>query len=778
MDFLKGLNPPQQEAVAHGEGPLLILAGAGSGKTRVITHRICHLVSARRVPARAILAVTFTNKAADEMRRRVEAMLGAAGIGETPALSTFHSFCVRLLRQEGAPLAELRPGFTPKFVIFDEDDQLALIKSAYQYVGVDESFLQYRAALSRISHAKNRGLGPADLAGQARDPNATRLAAIFEQYEEGLRRANALDFDDLLLESVRLLEHDEGLRRRLNERLEHLLIDEYQDTNRVQYRLMKLLSEQRRNVCAVGDEDQSIYSWRGADIRNILDFEKDFPDARIIRLEQNYRSTKTILDAASAVIARNRQRIGKWLWTDGEQGERIVLYAAPDAENEALFIADTIERLLARNPNERVAVLYRTNWQSRQIEEALRRYGRRYHVVGGLSFYQRAEIKDVLAYLKLLSNPHNPVSLHRIINTPARGIGRTTVEQIEQHARERRLSLWDAIGSLLEEKLLPARAHAALSRFRELIEELAQAAREEPLGTLVERVIDETGYRAMVKASEDPAADSRLDNLNELINAAADAAARGETLEEFLDHAALVSEADQLDTQAQVSLLTLHNAKGLEWPAVFIAGLEEGLFPHARSLEDPAMLEEERRLCYVGMTRAQKRLFLTWAERRRRFGGGPYELQEPSRFLREVPQQHLQIQGAAPRRADLEEAGERVDLFVERHEVREAARRHAYTGKTYNSVENIAEFFRERGLPPPPAARATVAPKPVAAPKPAPQPTGGGFRAGATVQHPKYGKGLVLRREGQGDDTKLTVSFPGYGLKKLVAKYAGLKLDE
>ncbi len=601
-----------------------------------------------------------------------------------------------------------------------------------------------------------------------------RLAAIFEQYEEGLCRANALDFDDLLLESVRLLEHDESLRRRLNERLEHLLIDEYQDTNRVQYRLMRLLSEKHRNVCAVGDEDQSIYSWRGADIRNILDFEKDFPEARVIRLEQNYRSTRTILDAASAVIARNVQRKGKWLWTDGEAGERIVLYSAPDAENEALFIADTIERLLARNPGDRVAVLYRTNWQSRQIEEALRRYGRRYHVVGGLSFYQRAEIRDVLAYLKLLSNPHNPVSLHRIINTPARGIGRSTVEQIEQHARQRRLSLWDAIGSLLEERLLPARAHAALLRFRQLIEELARAAREEPLGALVERVIEETGYRTMVKASEDPAADSRLDNLNELINAAADAAARGETLEGFLDHAALVSEADQLDLQAQVSLLTLHNAKGLEWPVVFIAGLEEGLFPHSRSLDEPAMLEEERRLCYVGMTRAQKRLFLTWAERRRRFGGGPYEPQEPSRFLREVPREHLEIQGAALRPAQLEEAEAGLDLLVERYEVRQAARRHAYTGKTYNSVENIAEFFRERGLAPPQAA-----PKPaVVPPKPAAKAPGGGLRAGATVEHPKYGKGMILRREGQGDDTKLTVSFPGYGLKKLVAKYAGLKIDE
>jgi DNA helicase-2/ATP-dependent DNA helicase PcrA len=766
MDFLVGLNPPQQEAVAHGDGPLLILAGAGSGKTRVITHRICHLIHARGVPARSILAVTFTNKAAEEMRRRVENMLAAAGIFDAPLISTFHSYCVRLLRREGSRLAELRPGFSSSFVIFDEEDQLALLKSAYRDLGLDESFMQYRAALSRISHAKNRGLRPEDLAREARDPSAARLAAVFENYETGLRRAGALDFDDLLLEAVRLLRHDEELRARLNERLWHLLVDEYQDTNRVQYELMRLLVEKRRNVCAVGDEDQSIYSWRGADIRNILDFERDFPEARIIRLEQNYRSTKTILAASSAVVANNRNRLGKQLWTDGEVGEKIVLYAAADAEAEALFIAEMIERLLARDPGLRVAVLYRTNWQSRQIEEALRRYGRRYHVVGGLSFYQRAEIKDVLAYLKLLANPHNPVSLLRIINTPARGIGRSTVEEIERHAREQGLSLWDAIGSLLERRLLPARAHAALARFRQLIEQLSEAARQMPLGELLQRLIEETGYRAMLEAADEPASESRLDNLNELVNAAVDAAARGETLEEFLDHAALVSESDQLDSSAQISLLTLHNAKGLEWPVVFIAGLEEGLFPHSRSMDSPAMLEEERRLCYVGMTRAQKRLFLSWARRRRRFGGGTLEEQEPSRFLDEIPHEHIDWSrlpaAAAP------EPG--LDLYAERHEVRESVQKYSAPGRTYNSVEAIAEFFRTRGIqPPPPRAPQSAPPKKSLA---------SGLHAGATVRHPKYGKGLVLRREGQGDDVKLTVSFPGYGLKKLIAKYAGLTPED
>lgn len=767
MDFLTGLNPSQQEAVAHGEGPLLILAGAGSGKTRVITHRICHLMRARGVPGRSILAVTFTNKAAEEMRRRVETMLAQAGIFDTPRISTFHSYCVQLLRREGARLTELRAGFTPSFVIFDEEDQLALIKSAYRELGLDESFMQYRAALSRISQAKNRHMGPHDLLREAKDPSAARLAAVFERYESGLRRAGALDFDDLLLEAVRLLGYDNDLRARLNDRLWHLLVDEYQDTNRVQYELMRLLSEKRRNVCAVGDEDQSIYSWRGADLRNILDFERDFPDVRIIRLEQNYRSTKTILAASSAVVARNRHRLGKRLWTDGEVGDKIVLFRAADAEAEALFIAETIERLLAREPDTRLAVLYRTNWQSRQIEEALRRYGRRYHVVGGLSFYQRAEIKDVLAYLKLLVNPHNSISLLRIINTPARGIGKSTVEEIERHARERGLSLWDAIGSLLESATLPARAHAALARFRQLIEQLAEEARRSSPGELLARVIEQTGYRLMLEAAEAASAESRLDNLNELVNAAMDASARGETLEEFLDHAALVSESDQLDSAAQISLLTLHNAKGLEWPVVFIAGLEEGLFPHSRSMDSPAMLEEERRLCYVGMTRAQKRLYLSWARRRRRFGAGTLEEQEPSRFLDEIPHEHVDWGGLPSVAPSMAEVG--LDLFAERHEVRESVARRLSAAQTDASVDAIAEFFGARGL------KAPAPPAPSAPPRKAPA---RGLHAGATVRHPKYGKGLVLRREGQGEDAKLTVSFPGYGLKKLLAKYAGLTPEE
>jgi DNA helicase-2/ATP-dependent DNA helicase PcrA len=557
------------------------------------------------------------------------------------------------------------------------------------------------------------------------------------------------------------------------------MIDEYQDTNRSQYELMRLLSEQRQNVVVVGDEDQSIYGWRGADIRNILDFERDFPNAKVIRLEQNYRSTKNILEAAGAVVANNKDRKGKWLWTDAGAGERIAIYEAPDSENEALFIADTIENLLGAHPKDRVAVLYRTNFQSRQIEEALRRYGRRYIVVGGFSFYQRAEIKDVVAYLRVAGAPHDSISLLRIINTPARGIGKTTVEQVEQYALEHSLSVWGAIQRMLEEKVFPTRAEAALSAFVRLIEELHDESVRRPVDQLLRLVIDRTGYQKMLEADPTPEAESRMGNLMELLNAAADAGERGESLSDFLDHAALVSDADAIDNSAQVSLLTMHNAKGLEFPYVFVAGMEEGLFPHSRSLESIAQMEEERRLCYVGMTRAEKRLYLSWARQRRRFGGGQPEPSIPSRFLKEVPMtlcEHLGT-GRAP---------SHVDLYAERTYVRDSANRNLYTGRTYNSVENISQFFAERGMPlpsglnrqpqaPPVQARPVAATqRPLAAPAARPK----GFVAGVKVRHPKYGRGTIMRREGDGDEAKLTIQFQGHGLKKLVAKFAGITIDE
>ena len=784
MDFLKGLNPQQREAVTTTEGPLLILAGAGSGKTRVITHRIAYIITARHVPPSAILAVTFTNKAAGEMRERVVNLLADVQLDSSPNIFTFHSFCVRLLRRDGDPLARVRPGFTRRFTIYDDEDQLGVIKSAYRTLGLDEKdFLQYRAVLSKISHAKNTKQGPADLYKAAVNKESEAVAAVFEEYEKALRTANALDFDDLLLEAVRLLRHDDATREAWNRRLTYLMVDEYQDTNRSQYELMRLLSEQHNNVCVVGDEDQSIYSWRGADIRNILDFERDFGSAKIIRLEQNYRSTKNILGAAGAVVENNKERKGKKLWTDASAGDKLGLYAGFDAENEALFIADTIEKHLAANPADHVAVLYRTNFQSRQIEEALRRYGRSYSVVGGFSFYQRSEIKDTVAYLKLAASNYDSVSLLRIINTPARGIGRTTVDQIERYAREHNLSLWNAIERIIDDEKLSTRSQSSLVMFRNLIQELSLVASSRPLPELLRFILDRTGYRKMLEAEKTPEAEARLENLDELINAATEAAERGESIGDFLDHAALVADADAVDERAPVTLMTMHNAKGLEFPMVIIAGMELGLFPHSRSMNSEAALEEERRLCYVGMTRARKKLILTWARYRRRFGGGEQERSTPSWFLNEVPVEFIVDLGQR------DEPGE-VNLTGERYDVRQAAKRSTFTGKTYNSVENISQFFGDRGMPfnaankpviapqQPPAPMAPQLPRPPLPAKPVPPaapPVRRGARTGMTVEHPKYGTGTVVRREGDGDDAKITVNFPRYGLKKLVEKYAGLK---
>jgi DNA helicase II / ATP-dependent DNA helicase PcrA len=779
MDFLNGLNAQQREAVAHTEGPLLILAGAGSGKTRVITHRIARILTTGRVPPPAILAVTFTNKAAGEMRERVAHLLEDQALESPPNISTFHSFCVRLLRRDGDALAALRPGFTRRFTIYDDDDQLAIIKSAYRALGLNEKdFIQYRAALSRISHAKNRKQTAQDLYREAENREIERLAAVFEAYESALRTANALDFDDLLLEAVRLLQQDAATREAWNRRLSYVMIDEYQDTNRSQYELMRLLSESHQNVCVVGDEDQSIYSWRGADIRNILDFERDFPKAEIIRLEQNYRSTKNILAAAGAVVENNLARKGKKLWTDAADGEMLGLYAGFDAENEALFIADTTEKILASHPEYHVAVLYRTNFQSRQIEEALRRYGRKYNIVGGFSFYQRAEIKDLIAYLKLAMAQSDSVSLLRIINTPARGIGRTTVEQIEGVARENRLSLWGAIERIIGGEQLSTRSQSSLVTFHNLVQELALVASSASLPDLIKFILDRTGYRRMLEQEKSPDSDTRLENLNELINAAAEAAERGESFLEFLDHAALVAEADAYDEAAPVTLMTMHNAKGLEFPVVFLAGMEQGLFPHSRSLNSPDMLEEERRLCYVGMTRAQKRLILTWARYRRRFGGGDQERSVPSCFLKEVPEGLLVNLGPQ------DEPGE-VNLFSERYDVRQTVRRNTFTGKTYNSLENVSQFFGERGIPfnhpkpldPKPVAPILPRPPLPTKPLPAAPLASRRTRTGMTIEHPKYGRGTVVKREGDGDNAKITVNFPGFGLKKLVEKYAGLKRD-
>jgi DNA helicase-2/ATP-dependent DNA helicase PcrA len=729
--LLEQLNPPQREAVEWAGGPLLILAGAGSGKTRVITYRVAYLVEARGVAPERILAVTFTNKAADQMKERVARLL-EGGLSTWPHISTFHSFCASVLRRHIDRL-----GYTRDFSIYDEDDQQKVIKSCVQELGLGDQITSPRSVLGRISFAKNSGLTPEELYAQAEDAPTERLASLFERYERKLRQANALDFDDLLLKTVELFYSDADVCEKWNERFEHILVDEYQDTNRIQYQLIRQLTLQRQNLCAVGDEDQSIYRWRGADIGNILNFEKDYPNTHIIRLEQNYRSTQTILDAATAVVSRNLARKGKKLWTDRAGGARVGLYEAADAEDEAMFVAGQIATALDADPSATVAVLYRTNAQSRLMEEAMRRQGIEYRLVGGFSFYARAEIRDVLAYARLALNLKDSAALLRIINVPARGIGETTVAALEQSARRRDLSLWEALEQELAAQLLSPRALKALEAFHRIIEELVAERESLSPSEFLRSVVDRTGYRAMLEADRFPESEDRLENLMELINAAAEAEERGETLAEFLAHAALVSDADAFDERARVTLMTLHSAKGLEFSTVFLAGLEEGLIPHKLSLDDGGV-EEERRLCYVGMTRARDRLVLSWARERRSFAREGFEGSRPSRFLREVPDElieplNLAFSGAKPRTS---------------------------WDNALNSPESVEQFFGSR--------RASALGHETGRPP-------GRWKLGTLVRHPKFGLGTVVECEGEGEDAKLTVSFPGRGRMKLVERYAALE---
>jgi DNA helicase-2/ATP-dependent DNA helicase PcrA len=1125
LSFLDQLNPQQREAVETTEGPVLILAGAGSGKTRVITYRIAYLIEHKGVMPESILAMTFTNKAAAEMGERVEKLTGGLSIAK-PVISTFHSFCVRVLRRDiealrigsggatfgslssvkqeilrleqaiaerqrtiaelvtnqgrspvtrnvnelreelersgkelkkikveaaslrkkieqvergfeangccilgvlfhedgrtecmdvagrrvpehyrsrgpdcercgekryrrytfvfrsedgtvrqygsrcierefqiaafrlesGADnLSRLRRGYsdheeqaarkenevgllrkeldwgettarlqqlvesqerdrrradelqeslkstpgqppighTKKFVIYDDSDQQSLMKSIMKRFGIDDKQLTPRIVLGKISWAKNHMLNAQELYLQSADPKTEKIAHLFEEYRKELLKANALDFDDLLLEATRLLKSSAEVREYYNRRFQYLLIDEYQDTNRPQYELMRMLAGERHNVCAVGDEDQSIYSWRGADIRNILEFEKDFPEAKIIRLEQNYRSTQNILQGASAVVANNVRRKGKNLWTSRQGGTKIGYYEAPDGENEALFAADAIARYLReasdKGETPRAAVLYRTNSQSRLFEEAMRRYGLKYKVVGGFSFYERAEIKDMISYLKVIQNPADTISLLRVINTPVRGIGKSTIDTLEHLALETGLSLWGAIEEAIRRQLLPGRALAALKSFQQLIEDGrallagsfaeqleagvatadlaamaepqedasgdasdsedetafdpdefenfsfdfgpaevssagvpppdvreqeptsaappgqqdAGATSDSPFGApspstadLLKFLIDRTGYIKLLEAEDTPEAYSRIENLRELVNAAADSRDRAETLDQFLDHAALIADTDDYDERAQVTLMSLHAAKGLEFPLVFLSGLEEGLFPHSRTLLQPDDIEEERRLCYVGMTRAMDQLVLTRAVYRRRYGSDMPEASVPSRFLEEVPGPLLEELGARRARVGGSYVGMAAPGSLPRAQSRGQARRspagsdsgathYSYEdedqsmswqghqnntkqkttpAQAYNSIENIAEFFASRG-------------KKFSVPKvPITEPTGKrGFRPGQKVKHPKYGEGTVYQREGEGEEAKITVQFPRFGLKKLVEKYAQLE---
>jgi DNA helicase-2/ATP-dependent DNA helicase PcrA len=876
MDFLSKLNPQQREAVETVRGPLLILAGAGSGKTRVITYRIAYLVQHEDVPADRILAVTFTNKAAAEMAERVQQLIGQHSLAK-PAISTFHSFCVRMLRRDINALQVNGKGYTRDFVIYDESDQQQVVKSAIKRLGIDDKKLTPRSVLGLISSAKNHMQDPQEMYLNSAEPKMERIAHIYKIYKDELLKANALDFDDLLLESVRLLKADSATREKYQRRFQFMLVDEYQDTNRPQYEIMCALAASHHNLCAVGDEDQSIYSWRGADINNILDFEKNFPEAKIIRLEQNYRSTQPILQAASAVVGNNLQRKGKNLWTAREGGSKIGFYDAPDGENEALFAADFISRWAQARAREgaenKAAILYRTNSQSRLLEEALRRYNLNYNVVGGFSFYERAEIKDMISYLKLILNPDDSVALMRVVNTPVRGIGKTTMETVERVALETNRSLWVGLQEVVAQRLLPARATAALAAFRDLIRDAramvlgefaarmdatavveappspalvaaqsesqpdahldaqhgfdfgdaddsfdvsqfgdapeldsgvdfdatdfspealdgtldaapaapAQEIAEAPkvsTAELLKFLIDRTKYIQLLEAEDSPDAQARIENLRELVNAAMDSRDRGESISDFLDHAALVSDVDQFDDSQQITLMTLHAAKGLEFPLVFLVGMEEGLFPHSRTLLSPTEIEEERRLCYVGMTRAMDTLILSRAHYRRRYGTDTPEPSTPSRFLEEVPIELLEdvgspgkVKGSTPRfqeygsaHYDYENEDQSATASNWGSRARQkSAPKTSYSGPAYNSIDNIADFFASRG-------------KKFSLPETTPEThsAGRGLRKGDRVCHPKYGEGVVYHREGDGEDAKITVQFHRFGLKKLIEKYAQL----
>jgi DNA helicase II / ATP-dependent DNA helicase PcrA len=757
MTFLDSLNPEQREAVLHIRGPLLILAGAGSGKTRVITSRIAYLIGDGHAEPHEILAVTFTNKAAEEMRTRVEDLLGSE-CGRM-WVSTFHSLCARLLRREAPAI-----GLSRDFVIYDSSDQLTVVKQALKELHIDDSFVQPRAALSRISHAKNRMESPEAMAsGAGWNRRDEQIAKVYEHYLKALKDSSALDFDDLLLKTVDLFEQSERVRSKYAEQFRFVMVDEYQDTNRPQYLLIRRLAAVHRNLCVVGDPDQSIYKWRGADLRNILDFEEDFGDATIVKLERNYRSTQVILDAASAVISQNRNRKDKHLWTDRKGGDRITYFRGGDELEEADFITRVARGALADDVDATVAVLYRTNAQSRTIEDALMREGVAYKIVGGVRFYERKEIKDALAYMRLVINPHDDVSLRRVINTPSRGIGKGVMESVEAvdiAAGDAALandlpllaaglapavsvsSLWSRVVHGLETRVFPNRAASSLVVFRDLIVALTDIARTEPVSIAIGKILDRSGYLQDLRDDRTEDAESRIENLAELVSAAREYESREPepSLTGFVDRLSLLSDVDEEAgaNDARVWMMTLHSAKGLEFPVVVLAGLEEGLFPHSRSSEDVDELEEERRLCYVGMTRARSKLVLTGAARRRIFG--EYQASEPSRFIDEVPSEL--IERIAP----------------------------AASGGDRSYQSNFYEFRTN-----PYGRRRVKEPDPSYAYEDEDQSTGMSLRLGMRVRHPQFGVGSVLSIERLDDDTKLVVRFAAVGQKTLRARYARLE---
>jgi len=741
--ILQELNPPQREAVTAVEGPVLILAGPGSGKTRVIAHRIAYLVDVAGVAPWRILAVTFTNKAAKEMRGRVVAHLG--DVANDVALGTFHSLCARFLRIDGH-----RIGLDRSFNIYDAADQMAVIKRVAVALDVDTKRIKERAILSTISRAKSELISSYDYASTTRDWFTEVVARCYERYQQILAENNAVDFDDIIMRFVQLLRDDAEAREKYSDRFLHVLVDEFQDTNIAQYQLARLLAKKHGNICAVGDPDQSIYSWRSADIRNILNFERDFPDTKIVLLEQNYRSTQTILDAAHAVIAGSKERKKKSLWTEVGTGEQAVVYEAFDELDEATYVANEIAGLLESGHAHRdFAVMYRTNAQSRAIEEALIHAGIRYQLIGATRFYERREVKDVLAYLRLAHNPYDVVSFGRIVNVPGRGIGDRTVEQLEVWAARLGVPVYTALqilamqqglregdGANFERHPVATRQANALAGVLDLIDDLAGVAAKNNVSTLIDGALERTGYRRWLFGEIDEnEAEERWQNVEELRNVAAeyDGLAPEHGLASFLEDVALISDQDEMtdadeDRGGKVTLITLHSAKGLEFPVVFMIAMEEGVLPHVRSFDDPAQMEEERRLCYVGMTRAKERLYLLRAFRR--YGNGMSQHNPPSRFLREIPPELL----------------------------------------TQKSAVSESESSPQRGsLRYRPASQHRGDDRPLA-------PEDAVFSGGERVRHPRFGEGVVVGCLVKGDDQELTIAFKGEtGIKKLMLSFAPLE---
>ena len=773
---LSTLNPQQREAVTHGTGPLLVLAGAGSGKTRVITYRIAYLMGEMGVRPPNILAVTFTNKAAAEMLHRVDALVPPTG-GYRPWIGTFHSTSLRMLRRYADRL-----GFTKSFAVYDTADQMTLVRRCMRELNINDEAFPPRSVLSRISHAKNELIGPVEYEKTNLDFFGSRVSEIYRQYQKKLREYDAMDFDDLIGNYVQLLEQHEDVRNELHDRFQHLLIDEYQDTNRAQYVLVKLLAGKQGNIVAVGDEDQSIYKFRGADIKNILNFESDFPGAKIIKLEQNYRSTGNILDAATGVVSNNIARKGKTLFTTGGKGDPVRVVTCSNDREEAQFVLDKISSLRSKYQLTDMAVLFRTNAQSRPFEEELLRANMPYSVVGGVKFYERAEIKDIMSFVRLTVRPHDTPSIERVINVPSRGIGDTTVTTLTEQAAAQNVSLWTVIEGDLA--FLPARAAKAVREFREIVHDLQRAV-SNPIPEFVDYVLVRTGYRRMLSESRDLQDESRMENLEELLNSAREYYEQNPqaVLADWLDSLTLMSDLDRYESQKGVTLMTLHAAKGLEFKIVFLAGMEEGILPHANSTEHTEDLEEERRLCYVGMTRAREMLFCLHAYERRVHG--KFREQSPSPFLTEIPADAIEQVRLGGQRYAQPSGNWRERPIQQRQGYASPPQRRPSSGGSYNapstprppqpapqrkpdSVTGVMSFFQNGPVQFDPGAIRSAKSGQESAAGPAE------LKRGQKVRHEQFGVGTILTMEGSGPDAKLTVYFDRVGSKKFVAKYAKL----